>query len=190
VSSPSTCLTLLSHDILHTSPRDQRSRDGYVVRVSDDLIELASPDRARALATLDRLYVRANDGDDLAVHALRTVVSRYRDFGPEIYARILNWPRLFGDATLEAPLIAALVDDEFGCQAWTARACGQLGIGAAEPMLVDLLDHPDAMTREGACQALGRLGSIAGTAQTGTAPQRPSRIRSRRSQRGIGRHRR
>ncbi|MET8233048.1 HEAT repeat domain-containing protein [Micromonospora sp. NPDC005298] len=127
----------------------------------EELQQLTGPDRVLRGEALDRLVDLAAGGDERAVRALRTVVAGYRQFDPEIYTRALNRLWLFGDATLEEPLLVALADEQYGCQAWTARACGQLGISAAEPLLIDLLEHPDGLTRESACQALGSLSSSA-----------------------------
>lgn len=55
-------------------------------------------------------------------------------------------------------MLAALADREYGCQYWTARACGRLGLREAAPMLIDLLGDPDGLTREAVCHALGQLG--------------------------------
>ncbi|MEV7326643.1 HEAT repeat domain-containing protein [Micromonospora sp. NPDC093244] len=127
----------------------------------EELQPLTGPDRVLRGEALDRLVDLAAGGDERAVQALRAVVAGYRQFDPEIYTRGLNRLWLFGDATLEEPLLVALADEQYGCQAWTARACGQLGIRAAEPLLIDLLEHPDGLTRESACQALGNLSSSA-----------------------------
>ncbi len=87
----------------------------------------------------------------------------YRQADPEIYARALNRIEWFGNASLAGALLAALADGDYGCQAWTAAACGTLGVVAAEPLLVALLRHPDGLVQESVCEAaaakaLARIG--------------------------------
>jgi hypothetical protein len=90
-------------------------------------------------ALVDRVR---DTGDESATAALRAVVSHYRDFDRDLYCRALNEAALFGDATLEAPLLAALVDVDYDCQAWAARGCTALGFRAAVALLVPLLADP------------------------------------------------
>ncbi|GAA5198271.1 hypothetical protein GCM10023322_71260 [Rugosimonospora acidiphila] len=103
---------------------------------------------------LDR--VRAG-GDESAAAALRTLVRDYRDYHRSLYTRALNQAALFGDDTLEAPLVAALADTRHNCQAWAAMGCTALGFRAAVPGLLALLDHPQWMAREQAVIGLGEL---------------------------------
>jgi HEAT repeat protein len=129
----------------------------------DDLIatlRLPEPDDQ---VLYDLLY-RARDGDEHAKQALRGLVRDYRRCDPEIYTRALNLIGWFGDASLESALLAALADADYGCQAWTATACGVLKLSAAEPLVLGLLvlgllAHPDGLVREAACTALGALGT-------------------------------
>jgi HEAT repeat protein len=104
---------------------------------------------------LDRVRAR---GDESAAEALRTLVRDYRDYHRSLYTRALNQAALFGDATLEAPLLAALADTGYNCQAWAAMGCTALGFRAAVPGLLALLDHPQWMAREQAVIGLGELG--------------------------------
>jgi HEAT repeat protein len=127
--------------------------------VPDELQELRVLRREERIDVLDVLVARAEAGDEAAIDVLRAVVAGYRTFDPEIYSGALNRLWLFGDSSLELPLLAALADREYGCQYWTARACGHLGIREAAPMLIELLGDPDGMTREAACHALGQLAA-------------------------------
>lgn len=104
---------------------------------------------------LDRVRAR---GDESAAAALRTLVRDYRDYHRSLYTRALNQAALFGDATLEAPLLAALADSRYNCQAWAAMGCTALGFRGAVPGLLALLDHPQWMAREQAVIGLGELG--------------------------------
>jgi HEAT repeat protein len=97
-------------------------------------------------------------GDESAANALRTLVRDYRDYHRSLYTRALNQAAVFGDATLEAPLLAALADTRYNCQAWAAMGCTALGIRAAVPNLLTLLDHPQWIAREQAVIGLGELG--------------------------------
>ncbi len=103
---------------------------------------------------LDRVR---DDGDASAAAALRTLVRDYPDYHRSLYCRALNQAAVFGDATLEAPLLAALVDTRYNCQAWAAMGCSAIGIRAAIPSLVALLDHPQWIAREQAIIGLGEL---------------------------------
>jgi HEAT repeat protein len=104
---------------------------------------------------LDR--VRAG-GDESAAETLRTLVRDYQEYHRSLYTRALNQAAVFGDATLEAPLLAALADTRYNCQAWAAMGCTALGFGAAVPGLLALLDNPQWMAREQAVIGLGELG--------------------------------
>ncbi|MEV4534739.1 HEAT repeat domain-containing protein [Asanoa sp. NPDC049518] len=132
--------------------------------MAEDVQELTSPDRVVRVAALDRLVDRAAKGDQAAVSTLRMVVTGYRRYDVEIYTRTLNRLWLFGDQSLEQPLLDALADSDYGCQAWTATALGRLGLRAAEPQLIALSKHPDPLTRESVCRALGKLSSTAAVA--------------------------
>jgi hypothetical protein len=107
---------------------------------------------------LRRLLERAEGGDANAKDVLRALVRDYRDYHRTLYSRALNRAEVFGDDTLEAPLLEALADTRYNCQAWAAMGCAALGFRAAVPGLVALLDHPQEMAREQAVIALGVLG--------------------------------
>jgi HEAT repeat protein len=117
----------------------------------------------------EHLYLlldRARDnGDESATEALRTLVRNYPDYHRSLYTRALNQAAVFGDASLAAPLLAALADTRYNCQAWAAMGCSALGIREAVPGLLALLDHPQWMVREQAVIGLGELGdeSVVGT---------------------------
>src|SRR2546423_6281679 len=69
---------------------------------------------------LDRVSSR---GDESAAQALRALVCDYRNYHRSLYTRALNQAAVFGDATLEAPLLTALADTQYNCQAgprWAA----------------------------------------------------------------------
>jgi HEAT repeat protein len=100
----------------------------------------------------------AHGDDESAATALRTLVRDYRSYHPSLYSRALNQAAVFGDATLEAPLLAALADTEYNCQAWAAMGCTALDLRSAVPGLVALLDHPQWMARDEAVTGLGELG--------------------------------
>ncbi len=104
---------------------------------------------------LDRV---SSGGDESAAQALRTLVRDYRDYHRSLYTRALNQAAVFGDATLQAPLLTALADTRYNCQAWAAMGCTVLGFRAAVPGLLALLDHPQWIAREQAVIGLGRLG--------------------------------
>jgi HEAT repeat protein len=95
--------------------------------------------------------------DESAAEALRTLVRNYRDYHRSLYTRAMNQAATFGDATLEASLLEALRDTRYNCQAWAAMGCTALGIRAAVPYLLALLDHPQWIAREQAVIGLGEL---------------------------------
>ena len=104
------------------------------------------------------LLDRARTGDESAAQALRTLVRDYPDYHRSLYSRALNQAAVFGDATLEAPLLAALGDGRYNCQAWAAMGCTALGFRAAVPGLLALLGSPQWIVREQAVIGLGELG--------------------------------
>lgn len=110
---------------------------------------------AHVYALLDRCR---DEHDESAAEALRTLVRDYAGYHRSLYTRALNQAAVFGDATLEAPLLAALADSRYNCQAWAAMGCTALGLRAAVPGLLALLDHPQWIAREQAVIGLGRLG--------------------------------
>ncbi|WP_067823125.1 HEAT repeat domain-containing protein [Nocardia inohanensis] len=104
------------------------------------------------------LLERAADGDTSAAEALRGLVRDYRDYHRALYSRALNRAAVFGDDSLRAPLLAALADTRYNCQAWAAMGCAALGFRDAVPGLLAMLDHPQEMARDQAVIALGVLG--------------------------------
>jgi HEAT repeat protein len=96
-------------------------------------------------------------GDPSAAEALRTLVTDYPNYHRALYTRALNQAAVFGDQTLEPSLLAALADSRYNCQAWAAMGCAALGIKAAVPQLLTLLDHPQWIAREQAVIGLGEL---------------------------------
>jgi HEAT repeat protein len=124
----------------------------------EDVRSLKEGDLESREESVHLLLQRAERDDASAVAALRTVVRDYRDFHRSIYCRVLNQVEVFGDADLEEPLLAALNDTGYNCQAWAATGCAGLGIRAAVPALLDLVDHPQWIARERAIVALGVLG--------------------------------
>ncbi|QGQ20531.1 hypothetical protein GC089_16735 [Cellulomonas sp. JZ18] len=136
--------------------------------------QLTAPDREVRVAALDGLVGLAAHGDDEARALLREVVTRYRDTDREVYTRALNRVEVFGDRGLTEPLLAALSDEDLGCQAWAADACGRLGVQEAAPLLVGLLTHPDGMVRASACEALGELRNAPAVGALATCVDDPS----------------
>ncbi|MFC9436407.1 HEAT repeat domain-containing protein [Nocardia sp. NPDC057030] len=104
------------------------------------------------------LFARAADGDASAKGVLCALVRDYPDYHRSLYSRALNRAAIFGDDTLKEPLLAALADTRYNCQAWAAMGCAALGFREAVPGLVAMLDHPQEMAREEAVIALGVLG--------------------------------
>ncbi len=104
---------------------------------------------------LDRAGSR---GDLTAAATLRAVVRDYPDYHRSLYCRALNQAAVFGDASLEAPLRAALADTRYNCQAWAAMGVTALGMRAAVGDLVPLLEHDQWLAREQAVIGLGELG--------------------------------
>ncbi len=97
-------------------------------------------------------------GDDSAIAALHALVRDYRDFHRSLYSRAMNQAAVFADAALQEPLLAALGDARYNCQAWAAMGCAAMDIRAAVPQLITLLNHPQWIVRDEAVTALGRLG--------------------------------
>jgi HEAT repeat protein len=124
----------------------------------EDVRSLKEGDLESREESVNLLLQRAETDDAPAIAALRTVVRDYRDFHRSIYCRALNRVEVFGDATLEAPLLTALADTGYNCQAWAATGCTDLGIRAAVPVLLDLVDHRQWIVRERAIIGLGVLG--------------------------------
>ena len=97
-------------------------------------------------------------GDESAIAALHALVRDYRNFHRSLYSRAMNQAAVFADAGLQQPLLAALGDTRYNCQAWAAMGCAAMNIQAAVPQLITLLNHPQWMVRDEAVTALGRLG--------------------------------
>jgi HEAT repeat protein len=97
-------------------------------------------------------------GDESAIAALHSLARNYRDFHRSLYSRAMNQAAVFADAGLQEPLLAALGDARYNCQAWAAMGCAAMDIRAAVPQLITLLNHPQWMVRDEAVTALGRLG--------------------------------
>ena len=106
---------------------------------------------------LYELLDRAPD-DVSAAEAVRAVVRDYRDHHRSLYTRALNRADAFVDDSLREPLLAALTDSRYNCQAWAAMGCAAGGFTEAVPALLDLLGDRDWNVREQAMRALGRLG--------------------------------
>lgn len=70
----------------------------------------------------------------------------------------MNQATVFADVGLQEPLLAALGDTRYNCQAWAAMGCAAMDIRAAVPQLIALLDHPQWFVRGETVTALGRLG--------------------------------
>jgi HEAT repeat protein len=128
-------------DLRSLQDGDLKSREDSVYR----LLDRAGPDGP-------------NPGDESAAEALRTLVRDYPAYHRSLYTRALNQAAVFVDATLEEPLLAALADERYNCQAWASMGCAALGVRAAIPGLLALLDHPQWMVREQAIIALGQIG--------------------------------
>jgi HEAT repeat protein len=139
--------------------RTARFADGYGWSVNPaDLRNLSDGDLDAREEHLYQLLDRARDrADESAIEALRTLVRDYPTYHRSLYSRALNQAGLFGDASLEAPLLAALADTRYNCQAWAAMGLRALGLRSAVPGLVALLDNPQWIAREQALLGLGAL---------------------------------
>lgn len=109
---------------------------------------------------LYELLDRAPD-DVSAAAEVRAVVRDYRDYHRTVYTRALNRAEVFVDASLREPLLAALADTRYNCQAWAAMGCAAGGFTEAVPLLSELVHDHDWNVREQAIRALGRLGDAA-----------------------------
>jgi hypothetical protein len=131
--------------------------------MSADLDGLRDGDLDTREAHLYRLLDRARDhGDPAAVAALHALVRDYPDYHRSLYTRALNQASAFAPYTapgdLREPLLAALADTRYNCQAWAAMGCAATGVRDAVPQLISLLDHPQWMVVDESVKALGRLG--------------------------------
>ncbi|MET7424707.1 HEAT repeat domain-containing protein [Dactylosporangium sp. NPDC005555] len=109
---------------------------------------------------LYELLDRAAD-DPSAAAEVRAVVRDYEQHHRSLYTRALNRADVFVDGSLRGPLLAALQDTRYNCQAWAAMGCSAGGFTEAVPTLLDLLDDHDWNVRGEAVRALGRLGDAA-----------------------------
>ena len=128
-----------------------------------DLDGLRDGDLDAREAHLYRLLDRAHDfGDPSAVAALQALVRDYPDYHRSLYTRAMNQADAFAahvpPGALREPLLAALADTRYNCQAWAAMGCAAMGVREAVPKLVDLLDSQQWMVVDEAIKALGRLG--------------------------------
>lgn len=124
-----------------------------------DLQGLRSGDLETRERHLYSLLDRARtQGDESAIAALHVLVRDYRDFHRSLYSRAMNQAAVFADGALAEPLLAALADTRYNCQAWAAMGCAAMDVRAAVPHLVSLLDHSQSMVRDESVIALGRLG--------------------------------
>ncbi|GAA2608958.1 HEAT repeat domain-containing protein [Paractinoplanes durhamensis] len=124
-----------------------------------DLQGLRSGSLASREAHVHDLLERAREhGDESAIAALHVLVRDYRDFHRSLYSRALNHADVFADPGLQAPLLDALADTRYNCQAWAAMGCAAMDITAAVPQLIGLLDHPQWIVRGESVSALSRLG--------------------------------
>jgi HEAT repeat protein len=126
---------------------------------SADLQGLRSGSLETREAHVYQLLDRARaTGDESAVAALHALVRDYREFHRSLYSRAMNQAAVFADPGLEEPLLAALGDTRYNCQAWAAMGCAAMDIRAAVPQLITLLDHEQWIVRAETVDALGRLG--------------------------------
>jgi len=124
-----------------------------------DLQGLRSGDLETREEHLYQLLDRARaPGDESAIAALHVLVRDYRDFHRSLYTRAMNQAALFADAGLREPLLAALGDSQYNCQAWAAMGCAAMDVRAAVPQLIALLHHPQWTVRDETVVAHGRLG--------------------------------
>ncbi len=124
-----------------------------------DLQGLRSGSLETREAHVHQLLDRAREhADESAVAALHVLTRDYREFHRSLYSRAMNQAAVFADPGLEEPLLAALGDTRYNCQAWAAMGCAAMDIRAAVPQLVTLLDHQQWIVRGETVTALGRLG--------------------------------
>ncbi|MEV6206118.1 HEAT repeat domain-containing protein [Kitasatospora sp. NPDC051914] len=117
--------------------------------------------RATRLRAVGALLEWAELGNGQARSALHAVASDHRAHDTAVWCRTLDRVALFGDEALEPGLLRALADRGHRGVRWSALACAELRLHRAVPPITDLLDHPEAMVREDACRALGRLADPA-----------------------------
>ncbi|MGW2250748.1 HEAT repeat domain-containing protein [Kitasatospora sp. NPDC001660] len=115
--------------------------------------------RTSRVQAIDSLLQWAELGHPQALEALSDVASDHRTQDVTVWTKALNRIALFGDTSLEPGLLRALADTGHRGVRWSALACADLGFQQAVPLITALLEHPDPMVREGACEALGLLGA-------------------------------
>lgn len=123
-----------------------------------ELRSLSNGDLDARAERLNRLLDRADHGDKSAAATLRAFVRDYHAAHRSLFCRAMNRAAAFGDDSLEAPLLAALTDTRYNCQAWAAKGCAALGFRAAVPDLLEMLHHDQWIAREEAVAGLGELG--------------------------------
>ncbi|MGW8490283.1 HEAT repeat domain-containing protein [Streptomyces sp. NPDC055886] len=156
--------------------------DGPTSLVTVHAAEL-SGNRTIRLRAIDALLEWAELGHPQARAALSEVASDHRTQDVTIWTKALNRITLFGDASLEPGLLRALADTGHRGVRWSALACAELGFHRAVPLITALLEHPDPMVREDACEALGLLGEPAAVpALTARLNDETDRVRSRAAQ--------
>ncbi|MFI5764068.1 HEAT repeat domain-containing protein [Streptomyces sp. NPDC051563] len=136
------------------------SPDGPASLVTVHAAEL-SGNRTIRLRAIDALLEWAELGHPQARAALSEIASDHRTQDVTVWTKALNRIALFGDASVEPGLLRALADTGHRGVRWSALACAELGFRRAVPLIIDLLEHPDPMVREGACEALGIFGEPA-----------------------------
>ncbi|MFJ8011122.1 HEAT repeat domain-containing protein [Streptomyces sp. NPDC096339] len=129
--------------------------DGPTSLVNVHAAELSRNRRSIRLRAIDALLEWAELGHPQARAALSEVASDHRTQDVTVWAKALNRIALFGDASVEPGLLRALADTGHRGVRWSALACAELGFRGAVPLITALLEHPDPMVREGACEALG-----------------------------------
>lgn len=108
---------------------------------------------------LTRLLDRVErHGDDAAAETVRELVRDYPSYHRTLFCRAMNRAAVFGDASLARPLLAAVADSRYNCQAWAMMGCIALDIRSVVPELPAFLNHPQWMAREQAVIGLGQLG--------------------------------
>ncbi|MFG2044014.1 HEAT repeat domain-containing protein [Dactylosporangium sp. NPDC048998] len=129
--------------------------------MNPDLAGLRKGDLDTREEHLYRLLDRARDhGDPSAIAALQAMVRDYPDYHRSLYTRAMNQAAVFADPGLREPLLEALADTRYNCQAWAAMGCAAMDIREAVPQLIELLDHPQWIVVDEAIKALGVLGDV------------------------------
>ncbi|MGW6710601.1 HEAT repeat domain-containing protein [Streptomyces sp. NPDC054956] len=153
--------------------------DGPTSLVTVHAAEL-SGNRTIRLRAIDALLEWAELGHPQARTALSEVASDHRTQDVTVWTKALDRIALFGDASIEPGLLRALADTGHRGVRWSALACAELGFRRAVPLITALLEHPDPMVREGACEALGLLEEqTAVPALAARLNDETSRVRSR-----------